>query len=132
MRSHDLNNGLRLSNTDKCRSVLVLLDNEWSKWTDPQIAKHCHVSHEMVNKLRKELEPKKKQVATVATPTTEANNDAGVNSKSPKKEAVEYAEYYPKQDEIKELAYTVSTLAAERGRWMLRYVPERFSAEAIF
>lgn len=45
--------GMRLSNTDKRRSVLVLLlDKEWSRWADDKIAKHCHVTRQFVHKLR--------------------------------------------------------------------------------
>lgn len=65
--------GIRLTNADKRRSVMVLLkDNEWSQWSDHQIAKHCHVTQPFVGKLRKELEPSevkvKSQLITVISP----------------------------------------------------------------
>jgi uncharacterized ParB-like nuclease family protein len=41
--------GLRRSNADKRRAVMTLLqDEEWSKWSDRDIAKACAVSHTMV------------------------------------------------------------------------------------
>jgi len=93
--------GMRLTNADKRKSVLVLLlDKEWTQWSNKEIAKHCHVGPSMVDKLRKELDGTLAQVKkaltapaekppTVGAPTPEANNDAGVNSETPKKEAVE-------------------------------------------
>jgi len=45
--------GLRRSDDDKRRAVKVLLaDEEWSKWSDREIARRCQVSHEFVRKLR--------------------------------------------------------------------------------
>lgn len=45
--------GLRRTNDDKRRAVMTLLeDDEWSKWSDRQIARQCGVSHEFVRKLR--------------------------------------------------------------------------------
>jgi hypothetical protein len=120
--------GLRRSNDDKRQSVLVLLlDSEWSQWTNVDIAKHCHVSHTMVNKLRGEIagndgtekaakKPKKEKPAereTVSHPTPEANKDAGVNSELPKKEATEDENYDPKQDEIQEMQHAIADLGAE-------------------
>ena len=48
--------GLRRSNADKRKSVITLLqDPEWSGWSDRKIARHCGVSHDFVNRLRKSL-----------------------------------------------------------------------------
>jgi hypothetical protein len=45
--------GLRRTRDDKRRAVLTLLnDQEWSKWSDGEIAKRCAVSREYVNRLR--------------------------------------------------------------------------------
>lgn len=91
--------GQRLTNADKRKSVLVLLlDKEWGAWTNRDIAKHCHVSHEMVNKLRKELEMPAEKVATVATPPANPNNGAGVVSELHKKEADEAPAAAPEDD----------------------------------
>lgn len=46
--------GLRRTNEDKRRAVRVLLDDEeWSTWSDREIAKQCDVSHTFVANLRK-------------------------------------------------------------------------------
>lgn len=45
--------GLRRTNDDKRRAVMVLLnDPEWSKWSDRDIARQAGVSHPFVSKLR--------------------------------------------------------------------------------
>jgi len=48
--------GLRRTNADKRRAVETLLrDGTWSTWADREIARRCSVSHDFVNRLRKEL-----------------------------------------------------------------------------
>lgn len=48
--------GLRRSNEDKRRAVLLLLDDpEWSAWSDREIARRCAVSDRFVNGLRTTL-----------------------------------------------------------------------------
>jgi hypothetical protein len=48
--------GLRRTNADKRRSVLTLLgDEEWSQWSDREIARRCGVSTPFASKLRSEL-----------------------------------------------------------------------------
>lgn len=50
--------GLRRSNADKRRAVMTLLeDDEWSHWSNIEIARRCGVSHKMVNSMRHEVEP---------------------------------------------------------------------------
>lgn len=45
--------GLRRTNDDKRRAVMVLLsDPEWSKWSDREIARQASVGHQMVAPLR--------------------------------------------------------------------------------
>lgn len=61
--------GLRRSAEDKRSVVLHMLeDDEWSQWSDQQIARQCHVSQPFVSKLRKEkkvesqfVKPKRKE-----------------------------------------------------------------------
>ena len=108
--------GIRLSNSDKRKSVLVLLlDKEWSQWSDNQIAKHCHVTHPFVGKIRKELIPK--EVVTVTTPATKPNNDGVSFSELPKKEADNEDETYTETDHlIDQLRGSVSTLSEENDR----------------
>ena len=46
--------GLRRTNDDKRRAVMVLLgDPEWSKWSDREVARACGVTHPFVAKLRR-------------------------------------------------------------------------------
>jgi hypothetical protein len=45
--------GLNRTNDDKRRAVMILLrDEKWSKWADTQIATACHVSVDLVAKIR--------------------------------------------------------------------------------
>ena len=45
--------GLLRTNDDKCRAVMVLLnDPEWSGWSDREVARQCAVHHRTVAKLR--------------------------------------------------------------------------------
>ncbi|MFY9326456.1 MAG: ParB N-terminal domain-containing protein [Georgfuchsia sp.] len=56
--------GIRLTNSDKRRSVMVLLgDKEWSEWPDAKIATHCHVTRKYVHQLRSEKSVTKLQNA---------------------------------------------------------------------
>lgn len=46
--------GLKRTNEDKNRAVTsMVLDPEWGQWSDRQIAKHCGVSHVMVQTVRR-------------------------------------------------------------------------------
>lgn len=48
--------GLRRSNADKRKAVLTLLkDEEWSQWSDREIARRCEVSNRMVSNYMDEL-----------------------------------------------------------------------------
>lgn len=63
--------GLRLSNMDKRKAVLVLLnDAEWSKLADAEIARHCKVTHPFVGKLRKEQAAPAPVTVTGEAPTS--------------------------------------------------------------
>jgi len=47
--------GLRRSNADKRRAVAALVgDDEWSAWSDREIARQCGVTHPFVARLRRE------------------------------------------------------------------------------
>lgn len=109
--------GQRLSNADKRRSVLVLLlDAEWAEWSNKQIAKHCHVTDMLVGKIRHEIEGKEK-AQTVCPPPVKPNNDAGVVSESPKKEAVTepQTETQELRAHIEELTATAKELLEENA-----------------
>lgn len=48
--------GLRRTNEDKRRAVRRLLeDEEWSRWSDREIARRCKVDHKTVGKLRRDV-----------------------------------------------------------------------------
>ncbi len=48
--------GLRRTNADKRRAVMILLqDEEWQRWSNREIASQCGVTHTFVGKLRQEL-----------------------------------------------------------------------------
>lgn len=50
--------GLRRTNADKRRAVEVLLrDEEWSQWSDEDIARRCAVGRNFVTKVRSEISP---------------------------------------------------------------------------
>lgn len=48
--------GLRRTNSDKRKAVLTLLeDEEWSQWSDREIANRCGVTHSTVTRIRSSL-----------------------------------------------------------------------------
>lgn len=48
--------GIRRTNADKRRAVERLLgDPEWSRWSDREIGRICHVDHKSVARVRREL-----------------------------------------------------------------------------
>ncbi|MGR1582454.1 hypothetical protein ACSSNL_13430 [Thalassobius sp. S69A] len=48
--------GLRRTNADKRRAVMTLLeDEEWSQWSDREVARRCGVSHPFVSSIRSDL-----------------------------------------------------------------------------
>lgn len=54
--SANADNGLRRSNDDKRKAVRVMLaDKEWSAWSSREIAKHCRVSHQFVEGIRRTI-----------------------------------------------------------------------------
>jgi hypothetical protein len=76
--------GLRRTNEDKRRAVQTLLDDqEWSKWSDREIARQCQVSQPFVSKLR----PITDNVGSERTYTTKhgttATMDTSAIGKSP-------------------------------------------------
>ncbi|SFI85528.1 hypothetical protein SAMN02799642_02923 [Methylobacterium brachiatum] len=62
--------GLRRSNADKRRAVLMLLqDEEWGQWNNSEIARRCAVDEGLVRRMRAELpssdDPKMQATRTV-------------------------------------------------------------------
>lgn len=70
--------GLRLTNKDKRKHVLVLLnDSEWSQWTDTLIAKHCKVTQQFVSKVRREINDIQKDIISKSIKTVlDVQNDS--------------------------------------------------------
>jgi hypothetical protein len=110
--------GLRRTNEDKRKAVLTLLnDLEWSEWSDSEIARHCHVSHVYVGRVKKTigLEQAEKKYTTkhgtVATMKTD-------NMKKPSEPVVMKPEEMPapENDELAELAAAHTELAEENAR----------------
>lgn len=59
--------GLRRTNDDKRHDVALLLeDDEWSKWSNREIARRAGVSHEFVGSVREELSGSRSQMEAVA------------------------------------------------------------------
>lgn len=57
--------GLRRSNADKRKAVETLLrDAEWTRWSNREIAGHCHVSPDLVDRLRGSLSDSGSEPAT--------------------------------------------------------------------
>lgn len=62
--------GMRRTNADKRKAVMTLLeDEEWSEWSDREIARHCAVSPDTVGRLRKEYESLSESDSEDKTPT---------------------------------------------------------------
>lgn len=60
--SDNAKHGVRLSNADKRRVVLTLLeDDEWATKSNREIAAQCGVSHEHVRRIKEEREPKNEE-----------------------------------------------------------------------
>jgi hypothetical protein len=84
--------GKRRTNDDKRMAVSKLLkDKEWSKWSDREIARQCHVDHKSVAKLRDVLRPVTGESATERTYKSKHGTKAKMKtgkigkSRSPKK-----------------------------------------------
>jgi transposase len=55
--SANAEHGLRRTNADKRRAVILLLgDEECARWSDHKIARHCRVTHPFVGNVRRSLE----------------------------------------------------------------------------
>jgi len=105
--------GLRRSNLDKRKAVMVLLEDfEWSEWTDVKIAEQCGVSSMFVGKLRKEIsgdaqtERKVKRGDAEYTINTGKMGRPTIESDVP----VEDDEYY-EEDKLEEMATEFQAIA---------------------
>lgn len=74
--------GLRRSNEDKRKAVMMLLDDvEWSEWNDSQVAKAARVSIVMVAKIRSALGLKKDEVKVIRNGKEIKLNTANIGRK---------------------------------------------------
>jgi hypothetical protein len=121
--------GLKLTSADIRQIIgLMLLDKEWSKWSDVQIAKHIGVSSMTVGRVRHAMEEAGKVAKKVQSKyvdrhgnTTEMNTEKSKKKreKSTPDSAVESAEESPKapssdfDDKIAELTDTITQLHEE-------------------
>lgn len=80
--------GLRRTNDDKRRAVLILLDDpEWSAWSDSEIARRAHVSHTFVAKMR----PVTCNVSSERTFTTKHGTISTMDAAAIGRRAADYA-----------------------------------------
>ncbi len=72
--------GHRRTNADKRRAALKLLeDEEWSQWSDREIARQCGVSHDFVNRLRQSSLSSNDSDTTTRTYTDKHGNISTMN-----------------------------------------------------
>ncbi len=97
--------GLRRTNADKRRAVTMLLeDEEWSEWSDREIARRCGVTHPLVARIRASLETVTSEDAgerryttrhgTPAVMQTKNIGRTGTTEPEPSPEAAESAETF--------------------------------------
>jgi hypothetical protein len=89
VNAHDL----RRTNEDKRRAVLTLLqDEEWTQWSDREIARRCGVSHQMVAPIRSSLVvATSERIVTTKHGTVTTMNTVNIGSVSPMRAAVRVA-----------------------------------------
>jgi hypothetical protein len=98
--------GLRRTNADKRRAVETLLrDEEWSKWSDREIARMCAVSQPLVSQIRKTLTDNiiSEKTYTTKHGTTTTMDTSNVGKKQPPMPAPE-PEPEPEEEDIPEEA----------------------------
>lgn len=124
--------GLRRSNDDKRKAVMVLLnDGEWGGWSAREIADHCCVGHSFVSELRQTLSTADSVSDFVPNPTavkfktkTGKTSTKTVNPKPPKPK---------KTDEPAKPASSIDPVAAREAEILRttapkpsQFVPEEF------
>lgn len=98
--------GLRRTNEDKRRAVMILLnDVEWSEWSDSEIARRCGVSHQTVARIKNSLQVE-------AKPERKFINKHGTESVM-KVDNMNKREEFEKEDPIVEMASEIASLAQE-------------------
>ena len=108
--------GLRRTNADKRRSVLVLLEDfEWSEWNNTKIAEVCGVSATFVDKIRKEMNTPTPTTRKVTRDGVEYDMDTSNMGKKSKKEPETDPEPVidEKEQKIEEMATEFKAIAEE-------------------
>jgi len=112
--------GLRRSREDKRNSVLKLLkDEEWSQWSDREIARQCTVSQPFVSKLRAELTDNVISENQIRTYRTKHGNLSAMNTGNIGRRRQRDEEPEENQRELDE--------AIENGEVDLADLPERLA-----
>lgn len=107
--------GLRRTNEDKRRAVLILLkDVEWSEWSDMEIARRSGVSNATVHRVRKSLEIETKPERKFTKNGVEKTMDVSKMVES-KTKPEDVSEQY-KSDPVAEMATEMETLMEENKR----------------
>jgi hypothetical protein len=108
--------GLRRTNADKRRSVLVLLEDfEWSEWNNIKIAEVCGVSATFVDKIRKEMntpQPTARKVTRGGVEYTMDTSKMG-RTKKAKPETPPDPVVDEKEQKIEEMATEFQAIAEE-------------------
>jgi ParB-like chromosome segregation protein Spo0J len=105
--------GLRRTNADKRKAVMVLLEDfEWSEWNDTEIARTCKVSSVFVNKLRKQT--KGDDAVPEVRKVKRGDTEYTMNTKNMGREAEpDVPEYDEKEEKLEELATEFKAIAEE-------------------
>lgn len=111
--SANAKHGLRRTNEDKRRAVLILLnDLEWSEWSDVRIAKEAGVAPATVYRIKKSLQleqkPEKKYVDKHGNERVMNTGNIGR-----KQDAVEERQQIERVDPVQEIAAELTALAEE-------------------
>lgn len=90
--------GIRRTNADKRQAVETLLDDdEWSRWSDREIARQCGVHKNTVNRIRDELSPAQR-ASEPRTYTTRHGTQATMNTENIGKTAPEQSKPQENED----------------------------------
>ena len=110
--------GLRRTPADKRRAVTALLnDEEWSQWSDREIARRCAVSPDTVNRYRKEAslsesdsEKPSERTYTTKHGTTATMNTENIGKRSTPEPEYNFYESEPEEEaEEEETEYVIDT-----------------------
>lgn len=83
--------GLQRTSADKRHAVgLLLADEEWSTWSDREIARQCAVSHQLVGALKASLVAATSEKQTTKTYTNKHGQASTMNTENIGKRAIAY------------------------------------------